>query len=161
MVHSTPGLFLTCTQESNLYLHNIQLFTDHTMYMQFYWTPTYLEGQSLAHGGKFPSAPVPCLVATAPPFSFCPFHPFPTLSAHITLFTKTTSTITVFFVQDSSGDSSELKGGNFKQQQMLLLFVKLIEAWNLVYWLHAWLGQQLTGIVFKRCKTVQYKRVAE
>jgi hypothetical protein len=27
-----------------------------------------------------------------------------------------------------SDDSSELKGRNFKQQQMLLLFVKLIEA---------------------------------
>jgi hypothetical protein len=27
-----------------------------------------------------------------------------------------------------SDDSRDLKGGNFKQQQMLLLFVKLIEA---------------------------------
>jgi hypothetical protein len=38
-------------------------------------TPTYLEGQFLAHGGESPSTLVPYLVATAPPFDSCPFHP--------------------------------------------------------------------------------------
>jgi hypothetical protein len=38
------------------------------------------------------------LVATAPPFDSYPFHPFPTPSAHITLFTTMTSTIGVFFI---------------------------------------------------------------
>ncbi len=37
-----------------------------------------MEGQLLAHGGEFPFTPVPCLVTTAPPFGFCPSHPFPT-----------------------------------------------------------------------------------
>jgi hypothetical protein len=36
MVHSTHGLFLACTQESCLYLHNIQLFNIHTIYKPFY-----------------------------------------------------------------------------------------------------------------------------
>jgi hypothetical protein len=60
-----------------------------------------LEGQFLAHGGEFPSTLVPCLVGTAPPFDSCPFHPFPTPSAHITLLTTTTSTISAFFVRDN------------------------------------------------------------
>ncbi len=106
MVHSMHGLFLTCTQESHLYLHNVQLIDVHTMYRQLLIkpltrkikTPTYLKCQFLAHGGEFPSTLVPCLVATAPPFDSCPFHPFPTPWAHITLFTTTTSTIMVFFI---------------------------------------------------------------
>jgi hypothetical protein len=38
-VHFMHGLFLTWTQGSRLYLHNIQPFTIHTMYKQSYWTP--------------------------------------------------------------------------------------------------------------------------
>jgi hypothetical protein len=59
-----------------------------------------LEGQFLAHGGKFPSTLVPCLVATAPPFDSFTFHVFPTPLADITLLTTTISTILVFFVWD-------------------------------------------------------------
>jgi hypothetical protein len=59
--------------------------------------PTYLEGQFHAHGGKFASSLIPCLVATAPPLDS---YPFPTPSAHITQF-RTTSTIMVFFVWDT------------------------------------------------------------
>ncbi len=33
IVHTTHGLFLTYTQESYLYLHNIQLINIHTMYI--------------------------------------------------------------------------------------------------------------------------------
>ncbi len=47
---------------------------------------TYLEGRCFAHGGESPSTLVPCLVATAPPFDSNPLHPFPTPSAHITLY---------------------------------------------------------------------------
>ncbi len=56
----------------------------------------------LAHSGEFPSTLISCLVATAPPFDSCPFHPFSTPSAHITLFTMMTSTITVYFVRDKN-----------------------------------------------------------
>jgi hypothetical protein len=61
-------------------MYNINIYT---MYMQFFDEPLAkiirnpnLEGQFLAHGGGFPSTPVPCLVATATPFGLCPFHPF-------------------------------------------------------------------------------------
>jgi hypothetical protein len=64
-------------------------------------TPTYLEGQFVAHGDEFPSSLVPCLVTTAPPLTLAPFHPFSHPSAHITLFTRMTSTITVFFLWDN------------------------------------------------------------
>jgi hypothetical protein len=37
-----------------------------------------MEGQLLAHSDEFPSTLVPCLVTTAQPFGFFPFHPFPT-----------------------------------------------------------------------------------
>ncbi len=86
-VYSTHGLFLTCTQRFCLYLHNIQIFNIHTIYKQLYQTPykkkqertlTYLEGQLLACGDKFPSTLVSFLETTAPPFSFRLFHPFPT-----------------------------------------------------------------------------------
>jgi hypothetical protein len=85
-VHSTHGLFLTCTRESYMYLHNIQLINIYTMCMQLLLkpltkvigTPSYLEGQFLACGDESPSTLVSCLVTTAPPFGFCPFHPFPT-----------------------------------------------------------------------------------
>ncbi len=39
MVHSTHGLFLTCTQESHLYLHTVQLIDIHAMYRQLLLNP--------------------------------------------------------------------------------------------------------------------------
>jgi hypothetical protein len=60
-----------------------------------------LESQLLARGDEFPFTLVPFLVTTAPTLAFAPFTPF-YLSAHITLLTKTTSTITitVIFIRD-------------------------------------------------------------
>jgi hypothetical protein len=83
-MYFTHGLFLTCTQKSNLYLHSPHLYI-YTMYKQ---SPiqitasiknprcTYLEGQLLARGDKFPSTLFPGLGTTAPPFGFYPFHTF-------------------------------------------------------------------------------------
>jgi hypothetical protein len=39
MVHSTHGLFLTCTNEFHLYLHNVQLIAIYTMHMQLLLNP--------------------------------------------------------------------------------------------------------------------------
>ncbi len=106
-VYSMHCLFLTCTQKSHLYLHITQILNNYTMYSNFIallekqkGTPMYLEGQFLARG--MPIHPGPCLVTAAPPLTLAPFHPFSHSSAHITLFTRTTSTITVFFVRDRS-----------------------------------------------------------
>jgi hypothetical protein len=107
-VHSTHCLFLTCTQESPLYLHNVKLIDSHTMHRQLVIkslekikNPNLLGRASfLLMVAKFPSPLVPCLVSTAPSFDSYPFHPFPTPSAHITLFTTTTSMMMVFFVHD-------------------------------------------------------------
>jgi hypothetical protein len=93
-------VFTQCTV--NRYLHI------YTMYRQLLSNPLQkitrnpdlLRGPVLAHGGDFPSTLVPCLVATAHPLTLVPFTPFPLLSPH-TLFTTTTSTITVFVVRDS------------------------------------------------------------
>jgi hypothetical protein len=93
-VNSTHGLFLTCTQESHLYLHNIQLTNIYTMCMQLLLnpltkvirTPSYLVGQFLSHGDKSPSTLVPCLVATATPFCSGPFTPFSPLSPYYTIY---------------------------------------------------------------------------
>jgi hypothetical protein len=51
---------------------------------------------------EFASPLVPCQVTTAAPMTLAPAHPFSHPSAHITLFTRTTSTITVFFVRDKN-----------------------------------------------------------
>jgi hypothetical protein len=75
------------------------------MYKQFYRTPckkkkktpTYLEGQLLARSVEFPSTLVPSLVTIALHW-LLPLSPLSHPSAHITLFTMTTLTITVFFV---------------------------------------------------------------
>jgi hypothetical protein len=74
-------------------------------------TATYLEGQFLARGDEFPSTLVPSLVTTAPPFSLHHFHPFPPFPplGHITLFTETTSTITVFFVRNTFSGKNNYK----------------------------------------------------
>jgi hypothetical protein len=52
MEHSTHGLFLTCTQKSCLYLHNVQLTVNRTPCKSNRKSLTYLEGQCFAHGGK-------------------------------------------------------------------------------------------------------------
>jgi hypothetical protein len=96
-------IFAQCTV--NQYLHNIQTAVNQTPCKKIR-NPTYLEGQFLAYGGEFPSTLVPCLVATAPAFDSCPFHPFPTPSAHITLLTTMTSKISVFFVRDIKCDQN-------------------------------------------------------
>jgi hypothetical protein len=88
MMYSTHGLFLTCTQISRLYLHmhNQMIFTQCTQLLieplaEITKSPTYLEGQFLAHGGESPSTLVPCLLATAliftplpPPHSSAPLY---------------------------------------------------------------------------------------
>ncbi len=94
--------FEPANKNSVLYLHNTQLILEPTLLVKKWKEPfTYLEGRCFAHCGESPSTLVPCLVATAPTFTSNPPHPFPTPSAHIILFT-TTSTITVFFVRDTS-----------------------------------------------------------
>ncbi len=87
MVHSTYGLFLTCTQESHLYLlyttYSYLVFTKCTYSFieplaKIIMNPYLLGGPVSCLWGWIPIHLVPCLVATAPPFGFCPFHPFPT-----------------------------------------------------------------------------------
>jgi hypothetical protein len=109
MMHSMHGLFLTCTQGSHLYscnVHSIYIYTQSTTIVNQtpFWkqiSPTYLEGQCLAHGGESPSTLVPCLLATTPPFDSYPFTPSHPISP-ITLFTTMTSAITSFFVRDNN-----------------------------------------------------------
>jgi hypothetical protein len=91
MMYSTHGLFLTCTQISRLYLHmhNQMIFTQCTQCTQLLIeplaeitkSPTYLEGQFLAHGGESPSTLVPCLLPTALIFT-----PLPTPQPHYTIY---------------------------------------------------------------------------
>ncbi len=131
-MHSSHGFFLTCTQKSCLHLHSVQLINIYTTYRQSSIEPlaeikrtlTYLEGQYLAHGSELPSPLAPCLGATAPPFDSYPFHPFPTSSAHITLFTMTTSTITAFLMRDTYAFPE--KKGTFLVQRLPLLLI----SWN-------------------------------
>jgi hypothetical protein len=73
------GLFLTCTQRSCLYLHDTQLINIYTTYnivkntlYTYKKSPSYLEGQCLAHGGKSQSTMAPRLLATAPSFDSHP-----------------------------------------------------------------------------------------
>ncbi len=84
MMYFMHGSFLTCTQKSHLYLHNMHSGI-YTMYKQtsikapcIKKNPrfTYFEGQLLARGDEFPSTLVPSLVTTFPPLGFNPFHPF-------------------------------------------------------------------------------------
>jgi hypothetical protein len=94
MMYSTHGLFLTCTQKYCLYLNGIQIFNIHTVYKQSLSnhlqqqqrTSTFLEGQFLARGDKFPSTLVPSLVTTAPPLSLHHFYPLSTLDPHYTVY---------------------------------------------------------------------------
>jgi hypothetical protein len=83
-MYLTHGLFLTCTQKSNLYLHDMYLGI-YTIDEQFSAKApcinknprfTYLEGQLLARGDEFPSTLVPSPVATVQPLGFYPFHYF-------------------------------------------------------------------------------------
>ncbi len=84
MVYFTLGLFLNVTEILFCISQGIQMFNNHTIYRQSLSNPlqnnkephTYLEGQLLTRGDKFPSTLAPSLVTTAPPFSFHPFHPF-------------------------------------------------------------------------------------
>jgi hypothetical protein len=84
-VHSTHGLFLTCTQilfvftqyTDVQYSHNKQAISFEPLATNKE-ANTYLEGQLLARGDEFPSTLAPSLVTTASPFSLHPFHPFPT-----------------------------------------------------------------------------------
>ncbi len=62
------GLFLTCTQKSRLYLHDIALIENPCF--------TYFDGQLSACDDKFPFTLAPCMVTTAPSLGFYPFHPF-------------------------------------------------------------------------------------
>ncbi len=84
-MYSTHGLFLTCTQQI-ICIYTTYTFYIYIMYKQSSLNPlatikeprfTYLEGQLLARGDKFPSTLVPSLVTTAPPLGFYPFHHFP------------------------------------------------------------------------------------
>jgi hypothetical protein len=80
------GFFLTCTKNlAYIYtIHNQSLTEPHVKRSKE--PPPYSEGQCLAYGGESPSTLVPCLVATAPTFDSYPLHPFPILSARITLY---------------------------------------------------------------------------
>ncbi len=107
-VHSTHGLFLTCSQESHLHLHNIQLINIYTIHRQLLIkhlarikNPDLLGGPSSSSWWRIPIYFIPLPSSTAPPFGPCPFHPFPLPSALITVFTTMTSTIMVFFIWDT------------------------------------------------------------
>ncbi len=110
IVHSTHGLFLTYAQESHLYLHNVQLINIYTMYMQFYWTfckkvrePQLIVGPISCSWWRIPIHSSPLSGSNCPSLWLLPLSPLSPLShpsAHITLFTMTTSTIMVFFVLD-------------------------------------------------------------
>ncbi len=103
---------MQCTQYTQLtYIHKGQKSLIKPLF-ENKKSPTYLEGQCLAHGGESPSTPVPCLLATTPPFDSYPFTPSHPISP-ITLFTTTTSAITSFFVRDNN---------YIKQKKVLILY---------------------------------------
>ncbi len=101
-VHSTHGLFLTCTQESCLYIFTqctISRYLHNVCTSNHYRTPCKSNKEPNLLGGQVSCSWWQIPIHSGPlPGSNCPtlwlFHPFPTLSAHITLFTTTTSTIT-------------------------------------------------------------------
>jgi hypothetical protein len=94
----TSLIFTQCT--INWYLHNIQATVIEPL-QKIIKHSDLLGGQVSCSWWQIPSHSGPLSGINCLPFDSCPFHPFPTPSAHITLFTMTTSTITVFFVRDS------------------------------------------------------------
>ncbi len=108
VMHSMHGLFLTCTQKSCLYLHNVHSVNVYTMYRQSLIEPLaeimkipYLRGGPVSCSWcRIPIRSGPLPGSNCPPFNSYPLHSFPTPSARVTLFTTTTSTITVFFIWD-------------------------------------------------------------
>jgi hypothetical protein len=91
-VHSTYGLFLTCTQilfvftqyTDVQYSHNIQAISFEPLATNKE-PHTYLEGQLLARGDEFPSTLAPSLQLPHP-LVFTPFTPSPPLNLHYTVY---------------------------------------------------------------------------
>ncbi len=108
-VHSIHGLLLTCTQESCLYLNHVQLIDIYTMYRKLLSNPLQKKIKNPNLLGEPVSCPWwripihsgPLSGSNWPTLWLLPFSPLSYPSAHITLFTTTTSTITVFFGWDS------------------------------------------------------------